>query len=151
LFWLAAVFGDKLPANWNRCHHPRHHHMRQRHPHTMHRGHMHLRHILEANHMHQRHPQTHNMKTKEDMKTEEDEGNPQGDAAKLDTGIAQCIHPKGRMPLANSTQQEQLAVLHVQSVRWIGPPQPPDTAYPMSISSLEAPVPHVPGLLNAQG
>jgi hypothetical protein len=57
LFWLAAVFGDKLPANWNRCHHPRHHHMRQRHPHTMHQGHMHLRHILE---------QTHNMKTEED-------------------------------------------------------------------------------------
>ena len=66
MFWLAAVFGDKLPANWNRCHHPRHHHMRQRHPHTMH-----LRHILEPNHMHQRHPQTHNMK---DMKMEEDEG-----------------------------------------------------------------------------
>jgi hypothetical protein len=74
LFWPAAVFGDKLPANWNRCHHPRHHHMRQRQPHTMHRGHMNPRHILEPNHMHRRHPQTHNMKTEEDMKTEEGEG-----------------------------------------------------------------------------
>ena len=37
---------------------------------------MHLRYILEPNHMHQRHPQTHNMKTEEDMKTEEGEGQP---------------------------------------------------------------------------
>jgi hypothetical protein len=35
---------------------------------------MHPRHILEPNHMHQRHPQTHNMKTEEDMTTEADEG-----------------------------------------------------------------------------
>jgi hypothetical protein len=66
LFWRAAVFGERLPANRNRCHHPRHHHMRQRPPHTTHRGHMYPRHILEPNHMHQRHPQTHNMKTDED-------------------------------------------------------------------------------------
>ena len=74
MFWLAVVFGDKLPANRNRCHHPRHHHMRQRHPHTMHRDHMYPRHILDHHHMHQRHPQTHNMKTEVDMKIEEDEG-----------------------------------------------------------------------------
>jgi hypothetical protein len=47
--------------------------MRQPHPHNMRRGHMHLCHILETNRMHQRHPQTHNMKTEEDMKTEGDE------------------------------------------------------------------------------
>ena len=74
MFWLAVVFGDKLPANRNRCHNPRHHHMRQRHPHTTHRDHMYPRHILDHHHMHQRHPQTHNMKTEVDMKIEEDEG-----------------------------------------------------------------------------
>jgi hypothetical protein len=66
VFWRVAVFGERLPANRNRCLHPRHHHMHYRPPHTTHRGHMHPRHILEPNHMHQRHPQTHNMKTEED-------------------------------------------------------------------------------------
>jgi hypothetical protein len=59
----------------------------------------------------------------------------------------------GFLPLVNSTQQEQLAGTARSEGQVDRPsPQPPDTAYPMRISSLEAPVPHAPpGLLNAQG
>jgi hypothetical protein len=69
----AAVFGGKLPANRNRCPHPRHHHMRKRHP-LFTGGRMNPRHIREPTHTHPHHPQTHNIPQTHNMKTEEDEG-----------------------------------------------------------------------------
>ena len=54
----------------------------------------------------------------------------------------------GRLPLANTTQQEQLTVLHVQSVRRIRP-SPNPHKQPIHERKLRSPgSPHASGLLH---